>query len=108
VSLLHLASLNRPVLTAGPRYHLAGMSSRSDGTAFVLSGGASLGACRVGMLHAHYEREIGPDVIVGTSVAAINGAFIASHPQMVQTACGWRRSGEGCGARKNRPEGVAH
>jgi NTE family protein len=63
------------------------MSSRLDGTAFVLSGGASLGACQVGMLHALYERGIVPDVIVGTSVGAINGAFIASRPQTVQTAC---------------------
>lgn len=62
------------------------MSSRSDGTAFVLSGGASLGACQVGMLHALYERGIVPDVIVGTSGGAINGAFIASRPQTVQTA----------------------
>lgn len=62
------------------------MSSRSDGTAFVLSGGASLGACQVGMLHALYERGIVPDVIVGTSAGAINGAFIASRPQTVQTA----------------------
>ena len=38
------------------------------------------------MLHALYERGIVPDVIVGTSVGAINGAFIASRPQTVQTA----------------------
>ena len=49
--------------------------------AFVLSGGASLGAIQVGMLHALYERDISPDMIVGTSAGAINGAFIASRPQ---------------------------
>lgn len=54
--------------------------------AFVLSGGASLGAVQVGMLHALYERAIAPDVIVGTSAGAINGAFIASRPQTVATA----------------------
>jgi len=45
--------------------------------AFVLSGGASLGAIQVGMLRALAEREIRPDVIVGTSVGAVNGAFLA-------------------------------
>ena len=46
--------------------------------AFVLSGGASLGAVQVGLLKALVERDISPDVIVGTSVGAINGAFVAS------------------------------
>jgi len=54
--------------------------------AFVLSGGASLGAVQVGMLRALYERGIAPDVIVGTSAGALNGAFIASRPQTVTTA----------------------
>lgn len=54
--------------------------------AFVLSGGASLGAIQVGMLRALYERDIVPDVIVGTSAGALNGAFIASRPQTVATA----------------------
>jgi len=62
------------------------MSSRSGGVAFVLSGGASLGAVQVGMLQALYERDITPQLIVGTSAGAINGAFIASRPQTVQTA----------------------
>src|SRR3954453_13201455 len=55
-------------------------------TAFVLSGGASLGAIQVGMLRALYAREIAPDLIVGTSAGALNGAFIASRPQTVETA----------------------
>src|SRR3954451_19696504 len=54
--------------------------------AFVLSGGAGLGAIQVGMLHALYERGIAPDVIVGTSAGAMNGGFIASRPQTVPTA----------------------
>jgi NTE family protein len=54
--------------------------------AFVLSGGASLGAIQVGMLRALYEREIAPDMIVGTSAGALNGAFVASRPQDVATA----------------------
>jgi NTE family protein len=54
--------------------------------AFVLSGGASLGASQAGMLEAIYERGIRPDLLVGTSVGAINAAFIASRPPTVQTA----------------------
>jgi NTE family protein len=64
-------------------------------TAFVLSGGAALGAIQVGMLRALYEREIEPDLIVGTSVGAVNGAFIASRPFATSTtdelAEIWRR-----------------
>ena len=63
--------------------------------AFVLSGGASLGAIQVGMLRALYERHITPDVIVGTSAGALNGAFVASRPQTTATADAladiWRR-----------------
>jgi len=55
-------------------------------TALVLSGGASLGAIQVGMLQALYERGVVPDLIVGTSAGALNGAFIASRPQTVATA----------------------
>jgi NTE family protein len=54
-------------------------------TAFVLSGGASLGAIQVGMLEALYERDIAPDLIVGTSAGAVNGAFIASREPTVET-----------------------
>ncbi|MFV8316164.1 patatin-like phospholipase family protein [Mycobacterium sp. 23] len=47
-------------------------------TAFVLSGGASLGAIHVGMLRALADEGITPDVIVGTSVGAVNGGWLAS------------------------------
>jgi NTE family protein len=57
-------------------------SNKADGrgrprVAFVLSGGASLGAIQVGMLRALVEHGIRPEVIVGTSVGAVNGAFLA-------------------------------
>jgi NTE family protein len=55
-------------------------------TAFVLSGGASLGAMQAGMLRALYESGIVPDLIVATSAGALNAAFIASRPQTVDTA----------------------
>lgn len=48
--------------------------------AFVLSGGASLGAVEVGMLKSLARRGITPDLIVGTSVGAVNGAWLAGHP----------------------------
>jgi NTE family protein len=49
--------------------------------AFVLSGGGSLGAMQVGMLEALAEHAIVPDLVVGTSVGAINGAILAADPQ---------------------------
>ena len=55
-------------------------------TAFVLSGGASLGALQVGMLHALYERGVVADLLVATSLGALNAVFVASRPQTVTTA----------------------
>lgn len=46
--------------------------------AFVLSGGASLGSLQVGMLQALCANGIHPDLIVGTSVGAVNGGWLAS------------------------------
>ncbi len=48
-------------------------------TAFVLSGGGSLGAIQVGMLRALLEADIRPDLVVGTSVGALNAAFLVDH-----------------------------
>ena len=45
--------------------------------AFVLSGGGSLGAVQVGMLQALSRRDVAPDLLIGTSVGAINAAYIA-------------------------------
>jgi NTE family protein len=63
-------------------------------TAFVLSGGAGLGALKAGTLHALYEREIWPDMLVGTSVGAVNAGFLASRPRSTETtrelADAWR------------------
>jgi NTE family protein len=64
---------------------------RRPRTAFVLSGGASLGAVQAGMLRALYERGITADLLVGTSAGALNAAFIASRPQTVETARALRR-----------------
>lgn len=49
-------------------------------TAFVLAGGGSLGAVQVGMLKALISAGIVPDLVVGASVGAINGAYLAGQP----------------------------
>ncbi|WP_285748067.1 patatin-like phospholipase family protein [Lentzea sp. NBRC 105346] len=49
-------------------------------TAFVLAGGGSLGAVEAGMLAALAEAGIRPDLVCGTSVGAVNGAWIAARP----------------------------
>ncbi len=49
-------------------------------TAFVLGGGGVLGAVEVGMLQALFEADIEPDLILGTSVGALNGALVAADP----------------------------
>jgi NTE family protein len=49
-------------------------------TAFVLSGGGNQAVSQVGMLRALLEREIVPDVVVGTSAGALNGAVVATDP----------------------------
>jgi NTE family protein len=46
--------------------------------AFVLSGDSSLGALHVGMLRAVREVGIEPDLLVGTSVGALNAAFMGA------------------------------
>ncbi len=51
-------------------------------TAFVLSGGGNQGVAQVGMLRALIERGIVPDVVVGTSAGALNGAAIATSPTL--------------------------
>jgi NTE family protein len=49
-------------------------------TAFVLGGGGVLGAAEVGMVRALFEVEVTPDLVLGTSVGALNGAMIARDP----------------------------
>lgn len=46
--------------------------------AFVLTGGGNLGAVQVGMLAALQAQGIVPDLVVGTSVGALNAAQVAS------------------------------
>ena len=48
--------------------------------AFVLGGGGVRGAVEVGMLRALFEAGITPELVVGTSIGAINGAAVAHDP----------------------------
>jgi NTE family protein len=50
--------------------------------AFVLGGGGVLGAVEVGMIRALLEAEIQPEIIVGTSIGAMNGALVAADPSL--------------------------
>jgi NTE family protein len=50
-------------------------------TAFVLGGGGLLGAHEVGMLAALADAGIRPDLVLGTSIGAINGVFVAADPE---------------------------
>jgi NTE family protein len=53
---------------------------RTGGTAFVLGGGGVLGAVQLGMLRALADAGIRPDLVLGTSVGALNGAVVAALP----------------------------
>ncbi|GIH11968.1 patatin-like phospholipase family protein [Rugosimonospora africana] len=48
--------------------------------AFVLGGGGVLGAVEVGMLRALLRHGVRPDLIVGTSIGAVNGVLVAADP----------------------------
>jgi NTE family protein len=57
-----------------------------DYTAFVLSGGGARGALQVGALRALLEYGERPDLIIGTSVGAWNGAWLAMGPTLERIA----------------------
>lgn len=51
-------------------------------TAFVFAGGGSLGAVQVGMLKALTTEGITADMVVGSSMGAINAAYFAGNPTL--------------------------
>ncbi len=51
--------------------------------ALVLSGGGASGIVQVPFLEELIRREIRPDLIIGSSVGALNGAFLAFHPHNI-------------------------
>lgn len=67
--------------------------STTTRTAFVFAGGGSFGAIQVGMLQSLAAHGIGADMVVGSSVGALNGAFYAGDPTvkgMARLADIWR------------------
>jgi len=72
-----------PPPTPPVRYRKGVRRPRWSGyTAFVLSGGGARGAMQVGMLRALLERGERPDVVVGTSIGAWNGSWLARNPTL--------------------------
>ena len=62
-------------------------------TAFVFAGGGSFGAIQVGMLQSLVAHGVTADMVVGSSVGALNGAFYAGDPTvkgMARLAGVWR------------------
>jgi NTE family protein len=69
------------------------MDALNPPVAMVFGGGASLGAVQVGMVRALLDAGVRPDMIVGTSVGALNGSYLAcdfSHAQVDRLADIWR------------------
>jgi NTE family protein len=52
---------------------------KNNKLAFVLSGGGARGALQVGSLYSLLENGFLPDLLVGTSIGAVNAAFLAVH-----------------------------
>ncbi|HEV3472239.1 MAG TPA: patatin-like phospholipase family protein [Actinomycetota bacterium] len=70
---------------------------RRDRVAIVLSGGGPLGALQVGALKALFEDGVKPDIVAGTSVGALNAAFVAFNPTLdgiLRMERVWRNLGE--------------
>ena len=60
---------------------MAPTHGREQQIALVLSGGASLGALQVGVMRSLAHAGFRPSMIVGTSVGALNGAYLAFHAE---------------------------
>lgn len=93
-----------PVYGLSPESYADGGVIRPDGgfpgrpveTAIVLGGGGNRGAAQVGMLRGLVESGVEPDLIVGTSIGALNGAAFAASPTIegvYLAAEVWRRIG---------------
>jgi len=67
------------------------MTGSDSSRALVLSGGGGRGAYHVGVLRFLEEHEWRPDIIVGTSIGAVNGAAIASGHTSHSLWALWRR-----------------
>src|SRR4051794_34346701 len=68
--------------TTAFRHALRAPRTERPRVAFVLSGGGNQGVAQVGMPRALVERDIVPDVVVGTSAGALNGCAVAYSPTL--------------------------
>jgi NTE family protein len=59
---------------------------RTGPVAIVLSGGGNHGAVQVGMLRALVEHDVAPELVLGCSIGALNGAAFAQDPTMAGVA----------------------
>ena len=57
-------------------------------TAFVFAGGGSFGAIQVGMLRSVARRNIAADMVVGSSVGALNEAYYVAIPRLKDPMAG--------------------
>ena len=67
--------------------------ARPAKTAFVFAGGGSFGAIQVGMMHSLAAHGISADMVVGSSVGSLNGAYYAGDPSLkgvLQLEAIWR------------------
>ena len=62
------------------------MAAIGGKTAFIFTGGGSLGAIQVGMLRVLLSSGVKPDVVVGASVGAINSSYFVGAPNAAGVA----------------------
>ena len=62
------------------------MSHAAQRTAFVFAGGGSLGAVQAGMLRELMHAGVSADLVVGSSVGAMNAAYFAGAPNAAGVA----------------------
>ena len=62
--------------------HTGAPAPESGKLAFVLSAGGSLGSVQVGCIEALIRHGVFPDLVVGTSVGALNGVWMAKDPTL--------------------------
>ncbi len=85
VRLADVATVRR-VPNVGFRHSARATEPYRPRVAFVLSGGGNQAVAQVGMLRALVERDITPDIVVGTSAGALNGVAVAATPTLAGVA----------------------
>ena len=68
----------------GPMASQTPAESHARRPALVLGGGGAFGVVQAAYIQAAYELGFRPEVVIGTSVGALNGAWVALHPDEPQ------------------------